>query len=323
MRTTSGLQFDNLFKVSRHGLTLDKNYYQAFYKTRVLKYKGRPLEEINWGNIISVTPIFDAANNEEALAKCGRYFNLMNPSFDPLDRKFVEAEHELLKVEAIKAPTFADADYSRFNTLNDASAGYLRKESNVKENCDGALPESFLGLANCSIRQRKPHFRSSDRQTVFLYHPWHGAGDTYTDWYAYPYGREAWHTLKGIFEERCQKEKERWEFEHTEYTHLGKREQECIRKYKQLNWLDKRYECYWDSCSLMGQAVDRQGYYKIQKDSNGSEKTPIFVETNAYNILRMTFRTKRERYLNLKRRLEKVEREAKYLQDEIRLLKHI
>ena len=308
--------FDRLFTVSSRGFTLDKKYFHAVYKTRVLKYKGKALHERDWGNIVSITDFFSAEDISDAKVKALSLFNLNNPSFNPLDRKYIQAEYELLTVRPITPPSFKDKDFSKIHTVESGSGHYWHVRAKVKENCKDRLPESFLGINTCTVRRRMPHFHSEAGEIAYLYHPWHGAGDTDADWFVYQYGSPYWETLNRLFYEQT-KGNELTRFEYTEYTDLSEEEQEKVRCFKKLEFLDNSSIEYLDySGSFRGRDLI-QGKYILDHQGNN----PHFYECGGFNHLRFRYETNRERIVKLEDELSRLEIKVKVVKEELDALR--
>lgn len=299
MKFKSPMSLDALFKVSYCGFTLDKHYFYGIYKTRVLKYKGKPLAEKDWGNIISPTPMFSADNKADATEKAKKLYGLYNPSFRPLKVKDIEAEHKLLDIKSIVPPSF-DGDLRHIQRL---STGLTGRQISLQEDCNFPLPESFLGVKNAWIKRRMPHISSPDEDITYLYHPWHGAGDLGLDWYAYPYRSFQWRQLDNLFHEHHQRDVCA-EFGQTEYTDLDKEEQRKVRNLRRLEYLDAFNHDFMDFNSIFWQRF-LCGQFYIHEYGRGENGIPEWH--GECNFLSAQYKTQREREIEIRAEMDELE----------------
>lgn len=304
-------KFEDLFRVSASGgFTLDKNYYKAIYKTKVLKYRGNPLPESDQGNIISQTVMFDADSDEDAEKTAVEYFGLSNPSFNPLKREFMEVQHELLELIPMKPPEGKPGMYKHVNKMEE---GLSWKPVNIITHKDHKIkypiyPDGFLG--GYRIRRVMPHFKCDKKRVRYLYHPWHGAGDDYTEWHQYGFGHPAWWAMYHNFDRLHPTEVDK--FRETEYTNLNSEEQELYKKYVQLCFLDR---CYFED-GPEETYLRHQGRYFVPKYAY-CEGTPEFHEDEIYGGIRRRYETKREKEVKLKQELQRAMSQVDYIKDQL------
>ena len=230
---------EKLFTTSECGFHLEDRHFYAIYKTRLLKYDGRAVSDRGRGNIISVTELFAAKDEDDAKLVAQNHFNVYNPTFRQLNQtKIEEVEHILVELKEYIPPTFSDENFRSFNKQKYSDdRHFLMHRIIIHQNRGEPLPASFLGFQNCLIRRIQPHILSR-HATAYLYHPWHGAGDSYTDWHRCAKGTGNYSKLEQEFNIRKTDEAKR--FSVTEYTDLDYEEQELIRKLKRLQALDRQ-----------------------------------------------------------------------------------
>lgn len=228
---------EKLFSVSEQGFRLENRHFYAVYKTRLLKYDGREVGERGQGNIVSFTRLYPARDEEFAISKAPLYFDVSNPTFRPLDRtKIEEVKYTLVEVKEFVPPTLSEEKFRVFNRQEYSSNRFFMRVR-IFSNRGEPLPESFHGFEHCLIRRIQRHIWSA-HATAYLYHPWHGAGDTYTEWHRCNKGTGNYSMLEREFNKRETDEAKK--FALTEYTDLDDDEQELIRRLKRLQALDNQ-----------------------------------------------------------------------------------
>lgn len=289
---------------------LDKRYFKAVYKTNVLEYDGVPVDELNWGNIISYTKMFSAKTPEHAKQISSTLFNLSNSSFYPLKRNLMKVKHELLEIKEIKIPSFSNKKFKHVNQFvnNDIMCWKMNLQKHTTNS--PSLPESFLGFNTCSVYRKMPHFNSDKKTVKFLYHPWHGAGDGFRDWYEVSSESSFWNLLEEQFNSKFQTEEEK--FSNTEYTNLDSDEQEVYKKIKQLDFLDNQ-NCYDNDDDIM---TRHQGHFCIHY----GQLYFIENENPFYSGIRFHYKSKREEQVRLEEELKDAKRKVESLENKLNLL---
>ena len=265
-------EIDYIIKSYEKKYDLSKKYFFAIYRTRLLKYDAQIVQPLNQGNIVSHTCIFKADNKKDAKLRASALFNVDNYAFDFLNRRKMTVEHELLKVFEVTVPDIDDAELKHINKNINGLYFCQRVKVVTVSDDDSKIPKSFLGFETGSIRRKMPHFDSSHKDISYLYHPWHGARDGYTDWFEYKYGNPIYKKMEHFFNSRNRVSEER--FYSTEYTSLRKAERLKVKRLKQLDWLssyDSDFEANFDY-------VEKQirGHYILYKC--GSRNMVVFRE---------------------------------------------
>ena len=312
-------EIDSIIAEHEKDCDLSKRYFYATYKTCLMKYDGNAIPPKDRGNIISRTYAFEATNREDAKHKASSMFNIYNLSFNPLDRTKMEVEHELLNMTEVSLP---DVDASKLKHINENKDGlYFCQHVIVvrmpDDNC--TIPDSFLGFEQGSIRRKMPHFDSPNKDVSYLYHPWHGAGDGYTDWFEYRHTNCFWEKMKDFFDTVNKTDEDR--FYSTEYTSLRKHEREKVKKLEQLKHLSSYIHGFGDYSELTWRELNSQGHYFIRKYYNGSHSLPVFIENDPYNRFRMRYKTAAERRIELESQIACTKSRLTTLEDELCSLK--
>lgn len=228
-------EIDYIIKRYKKKYDLSKKYFVAVYRTRLLKYDGQIVPPLNQGNIVSRTCVFEADDEKDAKQRAPALFNVSNYAFDSLNCRKMEVEHELLNVFELTIPNIDEAELKHINKNVNGLYFCQRVKVVTISNDDSEIPKSFHGFYSGSIRRKMPHFDSQHKDISYLYHPWHGAGDGYTDWFEYKYGNPVWKKMEMFFNSRNKNNENR--FYSTEYTSLRKNELVKVKKLKQLDWL--------------------------------------------------------------------------------------
>lgn len=262
-------EIDYIIKDYEKTYDLSKKYFFVTYRTRLLKYDGQAIPSINQRNVISRTCMFEAHDKKDAECHASKLFDVSNRAFNSLNRLKMEVEHELLEVFDVTIP---DIDESELKCINKNTYGLYfcqRVKVAVVSNDDTEIPISFLGFDNGSIRRKMPHFDSSCKDISYLYHPWHGARDGYTDWFEYRYGNPVWKKMQAFFNNKMKDNEDR--FYSTEYTSLRKFERMRVKKLRQLKWLSSFESEFGEYFDRMQKQV--KGHYIVYKYQNGNMVT--------------------------------------------------
>ena len=317
MKTMSGMcnEIDNIIAEYKKECDLSKSYFYATYKTRLMKYDGNVIPAKDRGNIITRTYAFEALSKEDAKLKAPSMFNTSNHSFNPLVRSKMQVEHELLDITEVLLPDI-DVDDSKLKHINENKDGlYFCHHVNVVLMPDDNLvvPDSFLGFEQGSIRRKMPHFDSPDKDVAYLYHPWHGAGDGYVDWFEYKHTNCFWKKMNAFFYMSHKTDEDR--FYSTEYTSLRKPEREKIKKLEQLKYLSSYIHGFGKMSDYVWRNMNNQGYYFISKHANG-DGLPVFIE-NEYNGFRIRWKTAAERRIELESQIADAKYKLMLLENEL------
>ena len=301
---------EKLFSVSENGFRLEDRHFYAVYKARLLKYDGREVGERGQGNIVSFTRLYPARDEEVAISKAPLYFDVSNPTFMYLDRtKIEEVKYTLVEVKEFVPPTFSAEKFRVFNRKEYSSNRFFMRVR-VFLNRGEPLPESFHGFEHCLIRRIQRHIWSV-HATAYLYHPWHGAGDTYTEWHRCNKGTGNYSMLEREFNKRETDEAKK--FAVTEYTDLDDDEQELIRRLKRLQALD--YQQY-QLCS--------EDYFLHKDLKQGrfyNEFGNIVFVPYEDNYLRRAFLGREEKVSEARIKIQDLEYQRKTIDREIASLK--
>ena len=302
---------EKLFNESEYGFRLENRHFYAIYKTRLLKYDGRDVGERGYGNIVSVTRLFPARSEEFAMSKAPLYFDVSNPTFRKLNRcKIEKVKHTLIEVKEYVPPTFKKENFRSFNKQEySGNTHFSLDRCIIYPNRGEELPESFLGFHNCLIRRIQPSLLSK-KATAYLYHPWHGARDSYTDWHRCDKGTGNYQMLEREFNKRETDEAKK--FSVTEYTNLNQEEQELIRRLKKLQALDEQFK---ELCS------DDTITYRnlLQGDFFENFGEVIFIpKENSY--FRQSYLGREEKVSEAKITIQDLELERKMIEREIKRL---
>ncbi len=289
-------EIDSVIAKYERECDLSKSYFYAIYKTRLMKYDGNVVPAKDRGNIVTRTYAFEAASKEDAKLKAPSMFNTSNYSFNPLVRSKMQVEHELLDIAEVSLP---DVDASKLGHVNEDKDGLFfcqHVKVVLMPDSDSTVPDSFLGFKQGSIRRKMPHFDSPDEDVSYLYHPWHGAGDGYVDWFEYKHTNLVWKKMDAFFTESHKTDEDR--FYSTEYTSLRKPEREKVKKLEQLKHLSSYIHGFGDMFDRIWRDMNDQGHYFICKYGDGSCSLPVFVEHDPHNAFRM-HKTPAERRIEL------------------------
>lgn len=265
-------EIDRIIKNYEKTYDLSRRYFFATYRTRLLKYDGQAIPPINNGNIISRTYVFEADDEKDAEHCASTQFNVNNYAFNSLNHLKMEVEHELLEIFEVAIP---DIDTIKLKCINKNINGLYfcqRVKVVTMPNDDFAIPNSFLSFDYGSIRRKMPHFDSPCKDISYLYHPWHGAGDGYTDWFEYKYENPVWKKMQVFFNSKNKSNEDR--FYSTEYTALRKAERMKVKKLRQLKWLSSFESEFGEFFDHMQKQTN--GHYILYKYQNGS--MPVFID---------------------------------------------
>ena len=309
---------------------LDKKWFKAIYKTNVLKYKGMPLQECDWGNIVSETEMFEANDVEDAKKKAENFFNLNNRSFRPLDRTQMEVKHHLVEIKEIVIPDFKKKSFKNVNALGKSVVGKNLKvpDSPNKELSLYWEDESKFTEEELEQRQHRSydhrrrkmkHFVADEQSIVYQYgieeidkpYGWNGYP---IKWYEYTHSHPFWKRLDELFKQKTYGLCDELElFENTEYTDLIKEEQNLYKKYLQLMYLD--------DCRQSNDKFMHQGHYFVMKYGDGKEDVPIF-KRNEYGFVdfNWTYKSKHEKEICLKKKMKDMSSQMNLLQMELESL---
>ena len=97
-------EIDSIINEYRKKCSLDKKYFYAIYKTKLLKYKGLDIPPKDYGNIIDITYAFEAKDIDDAKKKAPALFNTNNVAFNSLVKSLMEVKHELLEIKEVRIP---------------------------------------------------------------------------------------------------------------------------------------------------------------------------------------------------------------------------
>ena len=301
---------EKLFNVSSHGFRLEDRHFYAVYKTRLLRYDGHDVGERGRGNIVSFTRLFTAKDEEDAKVVARTYFDLSNPTFSTLNRTKVEmAENILLEMKEYVPPTFSKENFRKFNKLEHSSTGYLLRYCKVYKQEDDSLPYSFHGFETCSITRSQRHLNSS-RAIAYYYHPWHGAGDIYDDWYRYDNTSGHYTRLENEFNKRYNTEAKK--FAHTEYTSLNKDEQELIRRLKRLESLDNQFHELIDEETFLRRDLMQGRFF--------NQYGELVFKPDEFNYLRKAFLGREDKVSEARIKIQELEIERNMIEREIKHL---
>lgn len=305
---------EKLFNVSSHGFRLEDRHFYAVYKTRLLKYDGQDVGERGHGNIVSFTRLFTAKDEEDAKSVATMYFDLSNPTFSTLNRTKVErSENFLLEIKEYVPPTFSKENFRKFNKLEHSPTGYLLRYCKVYKQEDDSLPASFHGFEHCSMMRSQRHLNSSSA-TAYYYHPWHGAGDIYDDWYRYDKTSRHYTRLENEFNKRFNTEAKK--FARTEYTSLNKEEQELIRRYKRLESIDNQFHELIDDETFLRRDLMQGRFF--------NQYGELVFEPDEYNYLRQVFLGREDKVSEARIKIQELEIKRNMIEHEImRLQKFI
>lgn len=303
---------EKLFSESENGFRLENRHFYAVYKTRLLRYDGHDVGERGHGNIVSFTRLFTAKDEEDAKVVARTYFDLSNPTFRHLDRtKIEEVRHTLVEVKEFVPPTLSEEKFRVFNRQKYSNhRHFMMDRVRISWNRGGPLPESFHGFEHCLIRRIQRHIWSV-HASAYLYHPWHGAGDTYTEWHRCDKGTGNYSMLEREFNKRETDEAKK--FAVTEYTDLDNDEQELIRRLKRLQALDNKQ---WELCS--------EDYFLHKDKMQGrfyNEFGNIVFVPDEDNYLRLAFLGRDEKVSEAKIKIQDLEYQRKTIDREIKRLK--
>ena len=305
-------EFEEIFILSYlNKFTLDKKYFRAIYKTNLMKYDGVAVPEVDRGNVISVTGLFDAKSLCDAESKAPSHFSI-NPTFNALKYHLMEVEHDLVEVAEVKPPELDESQFKHINEISYGSGGALWIPVQITSDMD-ELPSVTWTHDKGYVRRSMPHFDSPVEDTTYLYHPWHGSSDDkYNDWYSYHCGDSAFDWLKNFFQI---KHKSAWEkFDNTEFTDLDKDERAKVAAYQKLTFLETEY--YFNTHN----PLLHQGNYSITWYRDGRHSTPRFAE-DPYNPLRLQYVTRNERIAAQQRKVLEVEQQLEQEKRELERLK--
>ena len=300
---------EKLFTESSHGFHLENRHFYAIYKTRLLKYDGRNVGERGFGNIVSFTRLYPARDEELAISKAPLYFDVSNPTFRRLDRtKIEEVKYTLVEVKEFVPPTFSEEKFRVFNR-EEYSSNCFFKRIRIFLNRGEPLPESFLGFEHCLIRRVQRHIWSK-HATAYLYHPWHGAGDNYTDWHRCNKGTYYYSMLEREFNKRQTDEAKK--FSVTEYTNLNQEEQELIRRLKKLQALDEQFK---ELCS-----DDTITYRNLLQGDFFKKFGEVIFIPNENSLLRQSYLGREEKVSEAKIKIQNLELERMLIERKIKNL---
>ena len=301
---------EKLFSVSDNGFRLEDRHFYAVYKARLLKYDGREVGERGQGNIVSFTRLYPARDEEVAISKAPLYFDVSNPTFRYLDRtKIEEVKYTLVEVKEFVPPTLSEEKFRVFNR-QEYSRNHFFMRVRIFPNRGETLPESFLGFEHCLIRRIQRHIWSK-HATAYLYHPWHGAGDNYTEWHRCDKGTLNYSMLEREFNKREKDEAKK--FAVTEYTDLDDDEQELIRRLKRLQALDyQQYQLCSEDYFLHKDLMQGRFY---------NEFGDIVFAPDENNYLRHAFLGKEEKVSEARIKIQDLEYQRKTIDREIESLK--
>ena len=312
------IEIDNIIAEYEKECDLNKSYFYATYKTRLMKYDGNAIPAKDRGNIISRTCAFEALSIEDAKIKAPSMFNANNYSFNPLVRSKMQVEHELLDITKVLLP---DIDASKLKRINEKKDGLYfcrRVKVELMPDDDFTVPDSFLGFEQGSICRKMPHFDSPDEDVAYLYHPWHGARDGYVDWFEYKHANRVWKKMHAFFNKTHKTDEDR--FYSTEYTSLRKPEREKIKKLELLNHLRSYIHGFGEMSSYVEKKMNNQGYYFIPKYANG-DGLPVFIENDdPYNEFRMRWKTAAEKRIELETQIEDAKLKLKLLEHKLSVM---
>ena len=301
---------EKLFSISENGFRLEDRHFYAVYKTRLLKYDGREVGERGQGNIVSFTRLYPARDEEVAMSKAPLYFDVSNPTFRYLDRtKIEEVKYTLVEVKEFVPPTLSEEKFRVFNRQEYSSNRFFMRVR-ISYNRGEPLPESFLGFENCLIRRVQRHIWSV-HATAYLYHPWHGAGDTYTEWHRCDKGTGNYSMLEREFNKRETDEAKK--FAVTEYTDLDDDEQELIRRLKRLQALDNQQYQLCSEDYFLHKDLMQGKFYK--------EFGNIVFAPDEDNYLRRAFLGRDEKVSEARIKIQDLEYQRKTIDREIESLK--
>lgn len=301
---------EKMFSESENGFRLENRHFYAVYKTRLLRYDGHDVGERGHGNIVSFTRLFTAKDEEDAKVVARTYFDLSNPTFRHLDRtKIEEVRHTLVEVKEFVPPTLSEEKFRVFNRLKYSSNRFFMGVR-IFLNRGEPLPESFHGFEHCLIRRIQRHIWSV-HASAYLYHPWHGAGDTYTEWHRCDKGTGNYSMLELEFNKRETDEAKK--FAVTEYTDLDDDEQELIRRLKRLQALDnKQYELCSEDYFLHKDKMQGRFY---------NEFGNIVFVPDENNYLRQVFLGRDEKVSEARIKIQDLEYQRKTIDRKIERLK--
>lgn len=302
---------EKLFSESENGFRLKNRHFYAVYKTRLLKYDGREVGERGQGNIVSFTRLYPARNEEFSIWKAPLYFDVSNPTFRSLDRtKIEEVKHTLVEVKEFVPPTFSEEKFRVFNRQKYSNHRHFMMDR-VRISCNRGepLPESFHGFEHCLIRRIQRHIWSV-HATAYLYHPWQGAGDTYTEWHRCDKGTGNYSMLEREFNKRETDQAKK--FAVTEYTDLDNDEQELIRRLKRLQALDNQQYELCSEDSFLHKDLKQGRFY--------NEFGNIVFSPDENNYLRKAFLGRDEKVSEARIKIQDLELERKMIEREIKSL---
>ena len=303
---------EKLFSESENGFRLKDRHFYAVYKVRLLKYDGKEVGERGQGNIVSFTCLYPARDEEVAISKAPLYFDVSNPTFRSLDRtKIEEVKYTLVEVNEFVPPTFSEEKFRVFNRQKYSNDRHFMMDR-VRISCNRGepLPESFHGFEHCLIRRIQRHIWSK-HATAYLYHPWHGACDSYTEWHRCDKGTGNYSMLEREFNKRETDEAKK--FAVTEYTDLDNDEQELIRRLKRLQALDyKQYELCSEDYFLHKDLMQGRFYHEFGD---------IVFSPDENNYLRRAFLGRDEKVSEARIKIQDLEYKRKTIDREIESLK--
>jgi len=312
-------EIDSIIAEHEKDCNLSKQHFYVTYKTRLMKYDGDAIPPKDRGNIISRTYAFEAASREDAKLKAPSMFNICNLSFNPLVRSKMQVKHELLDITEVSLP---DVDASKLKHINENKDGLYfcqHVKAVLMPDDNRTLPYSFLGFEQGSICRKMPHFDSPSKDVSYLYHPWHGAGDGYVDWFEYRHTNRFWKKMKDFFNAVHKTDEDR--FYSTEYTSLRKLEREKVKKLELLKYLSSYIHGFGDFSELTWRELNSQGHYFMHKYCNGRYSLPVFIENDPYNRFRMRYKTAAERRIELESQIAGAKSKLMALEDELCNLK--
>jgi hypothetical protein len=307
------------FSKSEYGFRLEDRHFVAVFKTRLLKYKDYVVPEHNCGNIVSYTGIFAAVDKADAEQKALSHFHCWNPTFSPLKRECMKVEHTLIEVKEIIPPE-PKGDFRHIHQLIYSPASWW-SHLHIKVHALKELPmpepvSEFLDTKTFWIRRIQKHLDSKTAE-AYLCHPWGGAGDNGADWWHIPKGDRQFEKMAELFVAHHRFFSN--QFEHTEYTDLSVSEQELVKNRLKLDSLDKQHAHYSGQDEFAKHDL-AQGRYFVQKTYSG-EITDILFREDESNWLRHCYIKGNDRKIELRKKLQDLERQRSLLNSEIKNVK--
>lgn len=307
-------EIDSIIKECKKECSLSKKYFHAVYKTKLLKYKGFDIPPKDYGNIISMTYAFEAKDIDDAKAKAPDLFNIHNAAFKSLIHSSMEVKHELLEIKEVQIPNI-DTRNLRSITNNWKNEG--RFITRMRNN-DSSVPRSFLGFDNGDIIRKMPHFDSPRKDITYLYHPWQGASDNFTDWFEYSYRNQVWKIMDEFFNQRRKTDKDK--FNYTQYTDLKRKHCLKVKELRKLEYLLSHVKGYGPDSQVIYDNINNQGYYYMQRFVGNNYELPTFIEIES-NYWRMAYKTNVEKRIELETQISQLQNKLDLLKEELTSIK--